>query len=212
MDRRHLAYAAAVCCSVSATLMLAIDQAAVAATGDVLKVTAERANLRAGPSDKAQQRGQVQAGDDLIELQRQGEWVGVRVGRTGEEGWIYSKLVQLASASTLSREAAPSGFKNLSPGFDTLVRSIDDRNGYRMVERVDTDNRTLRVTPTREWLRYGDGQAHVLGALAMYEVWKSSQNQQPVTVLLLDEEGREYVSIADGASGPALKVRSPEDR
>jgi hypothetical protein len=45
-----------------------------------------------------------------------------------------------------------------------------------------------------------------------YEVWKSSQNQQPVTVLLLDEEGREYVSIADGASGPALKVRSPEDR
>ena len=52
----------------------------------------------------------------------------------------------------------------------------------------------------------------MLGALAMYEVWKSSQNQQPVTVLLLDEEGREYVSIADGASGPALKVRSPEDR
>lgn len=114
--------------------MLAIDQAAVAATGDVLKVTAERANLRAGPSDKAQQRGQVQAGDDLIELQRQGEWVGVRVGRTGEEGWIYSKLVQLASASTLSREAAPSGFKNLSPGFDTLVRSTFARRQMKRRE------------------------------------------------------------------------------
>ena len=173
MDRRHLAYAAVVCCSVSAALMLAIDQAAVAATGDVLKVTAERANLRAGPSDKAQQRGQVQAGDDLIELQRRGEWVGVRVGRTGEEGWIYSKLVQLASASTLSREAAPAGFKNLSPGFDTLVRSIDDHS-YRMVERV------LRLSSLPEESR---GQ-QVLVSNAKRAVWDAVSTNCPVSATL----------------------------
>ena len=39
----------------------------------------------------------MQAGDDLIELQRQGEWVGVRVGRTGEEGWIYNANAGVAA-------------------------------------------------------------------------------------------------------------------
>lgn len=140
------------------------------------------------------------------------DWIGVRVERTGAEGWIFGNLVHLESASRLGRETAPAGFKDLSPGFDGLVRSIDNRNGYRIVERVEaTDNRTLRVTPTLEWLRYGDGQAHVLGALAFYALWKSNQNQQPVTVLLLDDEGREYVAITDEASGPSLTVHSPAE-
>lgn len=184
-----------------------------AAAGDVLKVSAERANLRAGPSDKTEPLGQVQRGDELIELQRQGDWVGVRVGRTGEEGWIYGDLVQLATASRLGRETAPAGFRDISAGFDSLLRSIDERNGYRMIERVETaDNRTLRVTPTAEWLRYGDRQAHVLGTLAVYELWKGKQNQQPSSVVLLDEQGREYVSIADNGDRPSLIIRSPAVR
>jgi hypothetical protein len=180
------------------------------ATGDVLKVAVERANLRAQPSDKSETLAQVQRGDSLIELQRLNDWIGVRVERTGEEGWIFGNLAQLQSASRLGRETAPAGFKSLSPGFDGLIRSIDDRSGYRIVQRVEaTDNRALRVTPTREWLRYGDGQAHVLGALAFYALWKSNQNQQPVTLLLLDDQGREYVGITDEASGPSLRVHSP---
>lgn len=79
-----------------------------------------------------------------------------------------------------------------------------------MIERVErSDDRTLRVTPTREWLRYGDGQGHVLGTLAIYGIWKNNQQQQPVNVVLLDEAGREYVSISDGTSGPTLTVHSP---
>jgi hypothetical protein len=209
MDWRRNAFAALFGASLAATPMLPPGSVA-AATGDVLKVTADRANLRAGPSERSDVRGQVQSGDDLIELRRQGEWIGVRIGRTGEEGWIYSNLVQLATASTLGGDAAPSGFKEISPGFDSLVRSVDERNGFPMVARVETsDDRTLRVTPTREWLLNGDGSGHVLGALAFYGIWKSQQEQQPVTVLLLDEQGREYITIRDGENGPSLTVRSP---
>jgi uncharacterized protein YraI len=104
---------------------------ASAVPGDVHKVTAERANLRAGPSEKTDALGQVQRGDELIELQRQGDWLGVRVVRTGDEGWVYGNLVQLSSATRLGRETARVGFKDLSPGFDSLVRNVEQRYGYQ---------------------------------------------------------------------------------
>jgi hypothetical protein len=177
--------------------------------GDIQEVTAERANLRAGPSDKAEALGQVQRGDELIELQRQGDWLGVRVIRTGEEGWVHGNLVQLSSATRLGRETEPAGFKDLSPGFDSLIRNIEEHYGYQMVDRVEiTENRTLRVVPTREWLVYGGRQDHLLAALAFYQMWKENQNDQPVNVSLMDEKGGQYVTVSDGSSGPSLTIHS----
>jgi SH3 domain-containing protein len=182
---------------------------ASAAPGDVHKVTVERANLRAGPSDKTDALGQVQRGGELIELQRQGDWLGVRVVRTGEEGWVYGNLVELSSATRLGREMAPAGFKDLSPGFDSLVRSIEQRYGYQMFDRVEiTENRTLRVIPTRDWLIYGSRQDHLLAALALYEMWKNNQKDQPVNLALMDEKGGQYITISDAAAGPSLTIHS----
>lgn len=178
-----------------------------AAPGDVHKVTAERANLRAGPSDKTDALGQVQRGEELIELRRQGDWLGVRVVRTGEEGWVYGNLAQLSSATRLGRDTAAAGFKDLSPGFDSLVRNIEERYGYQMIDRVEmAENRALRVIPTREWLVYGGSQDHLLAALAFYEMWKNKQKDQPVNLSLMDEKGRQYISISDAASGPSLTI------
>ena len=177
--------------------------------GDIQEVKAERANLRANPSDKAEALGQVQRGDELIELQRQGDWLGIRVIRTGEEGWIHGNLVQLSTATRLGRETEPAGFKDLSPGFDSLIRNIEEHYGYQMVERVEiTENRTLRVVPTREWLIYGGRQDHLLAALAFYQMWKENQNDQPVNVSVMDEKGGQYITISDGSSGPSLMIHS----
>jgi hypothetical protein len=196
--------------SVAATLpVMFLSAIAWAFPGDIQKVTAERANLRAGPSDKTDALGQVQRGDELIELQRQGDWLGVRVIRTGEEGWVYGNLVQLSSATHLSRETAPAGFKDLSPGFDSLVRNIEQRYGYRMVDRVETtENRTLRVIPTREWLVYAGRQDHLLAALAFYQMWKNNQKGEPVNVSLMDEKGGQYITISDAPTGPSLTIHS----
>jgi hypothetical protein len=194
---------------VVALSVIFLSASAWAFPGDIQEVTAERANLRAGPSDKAEALGQVQRGDEVIELQRQGDWLGVRVIRTGEEGWVHGNLVQLSSATRLGRETEPAGFKDLSPGFDSLIRKIEEHYGYPMVDRVEiTENRTLRVVPTREWLIYGGRQDHLLAALAFYQMWKENQNDQPVNVSLMDEKGGQYITISDGSSGPSLMVHS----
>jgi uncharacterized protein YgiM (DUF1202 family) len=57
----------------------------VAAPGDIHRVAgAEVVNLRAGPTDQSNIRGRVEQGDEVIELTRDADWVGVRVLQTGE--------------------------------------------------------------------------------------------------------------------------------
>ena len=180
---------------------------ALAASGDVHSVVGEKVNLRAGPSDDAAVRSTVARGDEVVELRREGNWLGVRVLRTGEEGWLFSDLVKRQSASTLGNaDSAPAqaGFGKLSPGFDELVAGISDHLGYRFADKVEQGaNGTLRVMPTQEWLYNTSRDAKMYAALALYQMWKNYNNGRPVTVTL-GAQGPAAITIADAAKGPEL--------
>ena len=118
-----------------------VSVAALAAPGDIHRVSgAEVVNLRAGPTDTSNIRGRLEQGDEVIELTRDGNWIGVRVLRTGEEGWIYGGLLERVSQSGLlpgaSGEAGDAGFLQLSEGFDRLMRRVNGDLGYRTVEEA----------------------------------------------------------------------------
>lgn len=189
----------------AATLLAAT--AAVAAPGDTYRVTGERVNLRAGPSDSANVRGQVLGGEQLLELQRDGNWYGVRVLRTGEEGWIFGRLIEPVATSTLSGGEggiASAGFGDLSRDFDRLMGSLTQRYGFSLFDRVSpAGGDTLEVRMSEDWLRAGSQDEHLLAAAAIYQMWKNHQNSAPVRVVLLDPQGRRYVTI-DDTQGPAL--------
>lgn len=180
---------------------------ALAASGDIHAVTGEKVNLRAGPSDDAAVRSTIMRGEDVVELRREGSWMGVRVLRTGEEGWLFSDLVKRQSASTLgSGESAPApaGFGKLSPGFDGLVAGIGEQLGYRFADKVEQGaNGMLRVIPTQEWLYNTSRDAKMFAALALYQMWKNYNNGKPVTVTL-GAQGPAAITIADAAKGPEL--------
>lgn len=180
---------------------------AMAAPGDTYRVTGERVNLRAGPSDSANVRGQVLGGEQLLELARDGNWYGVRVLRTGEEGWIFGDLVEPVATTTLGGGEggiASAGFGDLSRDFDRLMGSLTQRTGFPLFEKVTpTGGDTLEVTVSEDWLRAGSQDEHLLAAAAIYQMWKNHQNSAPVRVVLLDPQGRRYVTI-DETQGPAL--------
>ena len=73
-------------------------------------------NLRAGPSDESNIRGRVEQGDEVIELTSDGNWRGVRVLQTGEEGWIYGGLLERVAPSGLlpatGTDAGPPAFSS----------------------------------------------------------------------------------------------------
>lgn len=177
---------------------LLLSGTALAAPGDVHRVSAERVNLRAGPTDIATVRSQVARGEQLLELRRDGNWYGVRVIRTGEEGWIFGDLIEEVQTSTLGAEGwASAGFGDLSRDFDRMMSLVNQRFGLATVQRVEqrANNEGLAVTMTPEWLRAGSDREHVLTALAVYQMWKNHQNNAPVRVVMLTPDGRPYVTI-----------------
>ena len=194
-----------------------LSGSALAAPGDIHRVSgADVVNLRAGPTDASNIRGKVDQGDEVIELTREGNWIGVRVLQTGEEGWVYGGLLErVAQSGLLPRDAASgndgdAGFLQLSEGFDRLMRRVNGDLGYRMVEdATPVADGVLQVRPTAAWLRSGGRDAHIMGALAFYELWKNYQNGRPVTLVMLDEQDREYIRIADGDLGPELATAAP---
>ena len=84
-------------------------------------------------------RSQVIQGEQLLELRRDGNWYGVRVLRTGEEGWIFGDLVEPLAPTTLSGGAGglPSaGFADLSPDFDRLMANLSPALRLPLFETV----------------------------------------------------------------------------
>jgi len=211
----HASILAAAC---AALALGAASGGALAAPGDIHRVAgAEVVNLRAGPSNESNIRGSVEQGDEVIELTRDGSWFGVRVLQTGEEGWIFGDLLQpVAQSGLLPRDGGTegaggdAGFLQLSEGFDQLVRRLNSDLGYRLVEdAVPLDQGVLQVTPTADWLRSGSRDSHIMAALAFYQMWKNYQDGRPVTLVMPDDQGQEYIRIADGSRGPELSIAMP---
>lgn len=194
---------------------LVIAGSAAAAPGDTYKIASDRVNLRAGASDSANVRSQVLRGEEVVELRQDGRWLGVRVLRTGEEGWIFSELLTPAATSTLGGPIEPAlkpaGFGDLSRDFDQLMAQLNQRAGYALVQKVrPRDGNALDVSLTPQWLRDGSRDDHVLTALTIYQMWKNHQNSAPVRVSLLQPGGEPYVVIDDTAKGPSISMESGE--
>jgi hypothetical protein len=116
-------------------LITAIGGVGLAAPGDIYRVTAHRANLRTGPSERTAVQAQLRQSDSLIELERSGNWLGVRDLGSGNEGWIYHTLAELTSPSRLDHSTEPTPrFRDLSQGFDGMLHGIDERLRYCAIE------------------------------------------------------------------------------
>ncbi|HEX2887910.1 SH3 domain-containing protein [Vineibacter terrae] len=188
---------------------IAFVASALAATGDVHKVSGERVNVRTGPSNQATIRGQLLQGEELIELAQQGSWLGVRVARTGEEGWVYSDLVRRVSQSTLDRRIPTAGFRQYARDFDMLIETINAHIGTPMVAEINkAPNNTLRVTPTAEWMLNTGRDAKLYAALAVYQMWKSASGGRPANVALV-LGGANYITVSETSNGPVLAVEAP---
>ena len=73
-----------------------------------LQVTADKANLRSGPSTSSSQVGQLRKGDSLILLDVEGEWYKVQIPG-GSSAYIASFLVSKAATATNSSSTPAAG-------------------------------------------------------------------------------------------------------
>jgi uncharacterized protein YgiM (DUF1202 family) len=207
--KRRLLSTAAGCALLALAAVTVHPIPAPAATGDTHRVVGERVNLRAGPSDDANVRTQVVQGEELLELARDGNWYGVRVLRTGEEGWIFGDLIAAVATTTLGggggASPATAGFGDLSRDFDRLMGQLSQRHGFPLFGEVrQAEGNTLEVPITAQWLRAGSADEHLLAATAIYQMWKNHQNSAPVRVLVLEPDGDRYITIDETQGADSL--------
>lgn len=191
---------------IAALLPLALQ----AEPGDTYRVTPEQTNMRAGPSDESAVRTTLDGGTEVVELRSEEGWLGVRVLGTGMEGWIYGDLLQRLTRSSLQQPRPSGPFREISPEFDQLVQTLGKQNGIALFDRVERrSNRSLRVTPSRDWLLRSGRQTQVAIAVALYQTWKNFHNGAAVRMQLLDDKDQEYIGIEDSDLGPVLSVSGP---
>lgn len=193
--------------SLSGLCGLLLSVSALAATGDIYVISSAKVNLRNGPSDNNTVITVVERGVELIELRRDGRWLGVRILSTGDEGWIYDELVEQSVQSQLGERTESLSFKDISADFDHLLGHLGDQLGYPLVTSINqVDDNTLRVTASPAWLLRNGTDTHMMAAVAYYQVWKSSLAGAPVTLMFGDGYGGDYVVITDTDDGPKLTV------
>ena len=75
---------------------------ALGAAGDVLTVIGDGVNVRSGPGTEHSIRRQVSRNQNLVEIERRGEWVHAEIAGTGgADGWIHGSLVAPPSGEPL---------------------------------------------------------------------------------------------------------------
>jgi hypothetical protein len=112
--------------------LVLLGAAALAATGDVLVVTGDGVNVRAGPSGDAAVRMRVHSGQEVIELQREGSWVRAEIaGTDGEEGWIHRSLLAPPGAdeAEAAATAAPELPQAATPQEQPLPHMVEPAAG-----------------------------------------------------------------------------------
>jgi uncharacterized protein YgiM (DUF1202 family) len=195
--------------SLSGLCGLAITASAIAATGDIYRVSSAKVNLRNGPSDTNSVLTTVKRDTELLELRRDGSWLGVRVMTTGEEGWIYDNLVEKQKQSRLQSPIPALTFKDISPDFDQLIGRIGSYLGYPIVSGLEQPEAgTLRITASPDWLLRKSTDAHLMAATMFYQMWRDNQEGRPVKLILSDNQGDDYIVVADSDDGPQLTVNN----
>ena len=164
-------------------------------------------NLRSGPSDGTTVRSTVERGDELIELRRERGWLGVRVARTGEEGWVFQDLVRRVARTQLGAPMVDAGFQELSTPFNQLISGLGEELGYAVIDKVEmTGGDALRIAPSNNFLINAGRDAHLALAMAVYQLWKNHQNQRPVRLDFAGLDGAPYIAIEDLESGPIWSI------
>jgi uncharacterized protein YraI len=172
-----------------------------AASGDTLVVTGSRVNVRAGPGTDTQVTTQVSRDQQVIERDRQGEWLRVEIaGSAGAEGWIHSSLLAPAPGQTTTiaapdPAAGPSagdlaGVQQFRASVDYLNKRALQVAGVDLFTGVEAAGAgAVRVSTTDAWNTMPPaGQRSYLNTLV--DRWMAAKGgSEPASVQIVDPSG-----------------------
>ncbi len=162
----------------------------IAANGDRLFVTGSGVNVRSGPGTSRSVLMQIGEGHELTEIERQDDWVRVRIAWIGGSGWIHESL--------LTSEAPADATLQRPPSYDQFVKDVEQLNmdildilgdvfftrvAYRGEGRVE-------LTATPAWLS-APAKERRRDVDALHALWQAHYDGDESALVIVDPRGEQ---------------------
>jgi uncharacterized protein YgiM (DUF1202 family) len=151
-------------------VLLLLAGAALADTGDALIVTGDGVNVRAGPSEDAAIRMRVHRDQQVIELQREGDWVRAEIAGTGgQEGWIHSSLLAGPAQEADQSETGASDLPADAGTTPAAAAKSQEEAAPLLIEPAASPDRDLgELARFRETVSYLNERAMAIGGTDLF--------------------------------------------
>ena len=165
-----------------------------AATGDQLIITGDIVNLRTAPSTDAASSIKLLKDRQVIEIQRQGDWIEIKTNREDiKTGWVYKTLIRKLKKKESAEEKR---FRIFKQRFNAYKENIMNQNGIPPFKEVmDKGEGTIHIIATEAWL----ATTHEARGVSLSDVFKLWSDVVPVgsslSVIVLDEQGEQHTMM-----------------
>lgn len=170
----------------------------LAAPGDSFLVLGNNVNVREGPSLNYPVVLKLHKGHKVMEFQREGEWVEIRTGKTGEKsGWIHSSLLGQESVDAPTKTTGNKKFQKFKTDFDELNARINKKMGITFFTKAEElGNGIIQVTATDAWVNTPKpDKANTIRVL--FELWDTAEGSgSPIAVYIVDKQGNQHMSMS----------------
>jgi hypothetical protein len=162
-----------------------------AAAGDQLIITGDIVNLRTAPSIDAASPIKLLKDRQVIEIQRQGDWVEIKTNREDiKTGWVYKTLIAKVKQKESAEEKR---FRIFKQRFAEYNQNIRNQNGIpNFKDAKDEGAGTIHLIATGVWL----AKTHEARGAPLNDIFKLWSDVVPVgsslSVIVLDEQGEQH--------------------
>jgi len=104
------------------------------------------------------------------------------------------------------KKAADEAFEHFQGTVDVInenVRKAYNGPPFRKVEYIKP--RVVKVIPNAAWM--ADRRMHYRNAMVLYRMWRNANQFRPVTIMITDDKGGDYITIKDTPKGLEYRAR-----
>jgi hypothetical protein len=106
------------------------------------------------------------------------------------------------------KKAADEAFKNFQATIDMINENIGkEYGGAPFPKMVNPKPRVAKITPTKAWMDVK--QNHYRNAMMLYRMWRNANQFHPVTLMITDDKGGDYITVKDTPEG--LEYRAKQE-
>lgn len=104
------------------------------------------------------------------------------------------------------KQASDEAFERFQATVEVINENIGQAYGGPPFEKVENAGiRVVKITPSKAWMAVPE--RHNRNAMMLYRMWRNANQFRPVTLIIVDETGKDYITLKDTPSGLEYRAR-----